>query len=1174
MYISELKLHGFKSFAKKEILKFGEGITVLVGPNGCGKTNIVDAVRWVLGEQKYSLLRSSKMEDIIFNGSTSHKPINVCEVSLTVHNKGKLPIDYTEVEITRRIYRNGESSYMINRSSCRLKDIQDLFMDTGMGADAYSVIELKMIEDILSETADDRRRMFEEAAGINRYKKQRKTAIRKFEATRADLNRVHDIITEVETKVNGLRLQLKRFDRHAVLSEQIKQRELELAYIQKQRIEKKLGPLSEQITTLHHQRSQNKDQEKGQEDALEHLQKSYREQQEKLTKLKIHIDELLGHRQDCNNKLLIMNEQIRSSERTIERFELEKDECENQIESYRFQIKEYQVELKSFDPRIKSKISEYTSRRQDFEKINNTFKETEERLEYLTGRQFEHLQKLNSARSLLDRTKHLYDEKMTRIGVLRVKITELEQGLKEDKLKQKDLEKIRSTHEKTISKSRSLLDELDKNINDLRSQKHNLSLDFHRIANQVESLESKLQFYNEIVETNEGYPSGVRHILTQLNNYPGIEGTVADLIMVDDKYRSAIEAGLGTLSQCLVCKSRKVALSTMKKLSKENMGSVSFIPMDSINFQKIEIKKVAKKGDGILQAIDLVKTKKSMEPLIQFLLKDLVIVEDMESAELLWQSKEFTGNIADLSGRFYSNTGIITSINGQSGISILGRLEKIQELDSAIEKLVKKGNDIKNKTAEVEKLLRTSEEKHAESSQNLGNQIDLFAEVEKKITQNEFSISRIVELLQSVTHESVAVKQDLLNVQGSLDQLTPKLTDLEEQQETYSNKIIEAKKNRDIVKDQRDKENEMIQDMRFELINLENDRDNLQYKIERMEENINELNKRGGDLSEKKTILQSEIIILEKDIKVLKKELGKHTARYKKELAILDLKDQAFSEVYQQIESQQREIREEQRKRERLTEDLKRCELQSADLVRQIEFVQHRLQEKYDLDIPRSMDIQLSEDKLLLQIDRIERSIERIGPINMAVKREYEEESQRLDFLQKQRDDLLESEKSLMETIYHIDRKARKQFTDTFKKIRRNFQNTFKLFFEGGEGDLELQGDDDPLESNISISARPPGKRTHNLRLLSAGEKALTAIALLFAIYQVKPSPFCILDEVDAPLDDNNINKFTRVLNKFSEDTQFIIVTHNKLTMEAADYLYGVTMEKSGVSKIVSVKFE
>ncbi len=1172
MYISDLSLQGFKSFANKEKLSFGEGITAVVGPNGCGKTNIVDAIRWVLGEQKYSTLRSSRMEDIIFSGSESKRPVNVCEVSLVVHNnKGMLPIDYNDVEIARRIFRNGESQYMINRGKCRLKDIQDLFVDTGMGADAYSVIELKMIEDILSENTDDRRRMFEEAAGINKYKHQRRTTLNRLELTKGDLNRVSDIIAEVETKVNALRLQLKRYDRHTKMTHKLRDLEIRLAYIQKSKLENKIEPLRERIESLTLHQSTRKDDEIGREDALEKLRTISRKQQEELSEFQKRIDSLSENQHEKNNRILVLSEQMKTAERDIIRADRESDDCNIRIDGYQKAMETVEKELADVDPNVDAKLLEFEQVKEELEKNNEAYSTAQRSFDDLTSQLMLHQQEESNLKSLVERTEFLLEDRSRQKQELSKQAGNIEKRISELAKAQEKAEETVDSVKSDVKDKTTQLTEHNKSVDDLSVRMKELMSKTRTAEGRESSLERQIAFNQNIIDSHEGHPGGARTILNDLKSYPGIIGAVSDLINVDDQYRPAIEAALGEHQSLIIAKTRSQAVKAATAINKAEAGTVSILPLDSI--QSIDRIKPPNL-DGVLGcAADLISVKKSLEPMADYLMGNTVVVKDSTAAEALRKKKGFSGSTAGLDGTFYDYSGVVRTKRGGEK-SILSRKETVANFESELSDVKKEVIELANELSSVEKSLSDILEKREQISEELdelrSHLIEATAEAARGqalLSQNRERKDELLTALVTVTSEIEGLEKSLKHERPKIERLTEKASKLEAQLEAARSTLEDARS-------QHEASNVQVQQSRLDLIELERERDTLHYRLEGLKENVSEKEQRKSVLAQEKEQLKAALKDMTNEIGELEKESAKINARYLKKVSIRDLKKEAFSETQEQIEEHEREIRGELRERERETEELKRLELQVADYTRQADLISGRIQEKYDTEIPAALQVDQEAVDLSLEIDKVERSLERIGPVNMAVKDEYEAESSRLDFLQKQRSDLEESEKSLIKSIHHIDAKARKQFTETFEAIRENFKKTFVLFFEGGEADLDLRGDDDPLESDINILAKPPGKRTQNLRMLSGGEKALTAISLLFSIYQVKPSPFCILDEVDAPLDDHNIAKFTRALEKFSDQTQFIIVTHNKLTMEAAQYLYGITMEQSGVSKIVSVKFD
>ena len=1166
-------MHGFKSFAKKEIIKLSEGVTTVVGPNGCGKTNIVDAIRWVLGEQKSTVLRGGKMEDVIFNGAENMKPLSVCDVTLTVHNnKGKLPIEYNDIEIGRRVYRSGESEYTLNKTPCRLKDINDLFIDTGMGSDAYSVIELKMIEQILSENGDDRRRMFEEASGINKYRKQRKSTLRKFDATRFDLERIGDVISEVEQKVHGLELQLKRFKRHEKLTEQLRDKDIELAFLKIDRYRGIMLPLEQEIKEFKHLKASKSDQSSVHEKELERHREIYKKQEQELNNLQSEMLSLTEDQQDIRQNILIWTEKGRSAVITIERGKKEHSTNNEKIKLLKKQIIEYDKGCEELQGSLDQSLIAYKKEKEELEKIEENYHKELKQLDQLQNDRWIQQRAMANDRSIYDRTSNLIDEKKNSCDIINTKILEQRNESKEYSLSIKTLEKNQIELDKklTIEKIKFKKSEID--LQKLLDKQQELINYHNSLSVKKDTLKDQANFYKELIESNEGFPKGTQYVLENSKRFPGVLGTVADVFQVEEKYRDALETGLGDLSHCMISKDKKTALQTLDKAVAKNAGDLTIIPLkEAVNY-KTQLKKVPKSHNIIARGSDIIKTDKKLNSLAEYILGDLLIVNDLNKAANDINLNGWT--LVDLNGSYAGSNLIIKSRQVSEHGNLIGRKKRLEIITEELQKIQKEEQKTVNNQTQIEQRVKNYRiliEKDYDLIQKTENRL---SQLESDLMKNHLNQSQILENISILKQDLIETKKIIEDSKKSLQKLKPGIKKAENVLEKFQEKVDKANQKVADVRKARDSQQQILQDARIGMINIESKRDNLVYKSSSSNEQIKDIKSLQNKIFDE----EKELLISKKDFdkKILngEKTLEKTNAEVQKQRSIIDLKQAVYRETYNSIDQIQTKIKLEQKDRESLLESLKVSEFKANELKQKIEIVNEKIKERYGSSIPDKLIVDDSEEDLSYKVEKIQRSLENIGPVNMAVQDEYNEDSERLDHLKKQRDDLIDSEENLRDTIQKIDKIARKKFQETFKHISKNYEKLFNLFFEGGYGNLRLVGDPDPLEADIVIDAQPPGKRNTSLRLLSSGEKALTAISLLFAIYQVKPSPYCILDEVDAPLDDVNIHKFTKVLKQFADETQFIIVTHNKLTMEIANHMYGVTQERKGVSKLVSVSFD
>lgn len=1173
MYISELNLHGFKSFAKKEKIKFGEGVTVIVGPNGCGKTNIVDAIRWVLGEQKYSVLRSGKMGDVIFNGADGLKPLSVCEAYLTVHNnRGKLPIEYTDIEIGRRVYRDGESEFFINKTPCRLKDIHDLFVDTGMGSDAYSVIELKMIEQILSETADDRKRMFEEAAGINKYKQQRHSALRKFDAVQRDLDRVNDIVQEVEQKAKSLSLQLKRFNRHEKLSKELFDVEIELAYVRVHDYESELIPLKKSVSDTQSLKNEKVNDTTMLESELANVKKIYKDQQEDLRKKQFHLQELEKAKSDSQNNILIWNEQHRSAEININRLSAEKGVNKEKKKSLNDKILTYQKDVDALEPDIKNQKQIFDKKNKEFSKIEKTYSLAQKQIKTLEKSRWDSQERIVGERSNLDRAISSIDEKTTVIKHINDKKTVLEKNQQDFLLDQK---KIDSQADKSNLKAEDIKQEIVENQKKLDKSEGDfgrLKMEIHTQKTDLQSLKSQLIFFNELIEQKQGYPDGAKTILSDQSNYKGLIGAVGELFQVKSKYEIAFQSALGNWAKCIVVKDKQSAL-TIHSLAKSNqLGNFSIIPLKELKKLKYKKPKLPKVDGLIGPAIDYCGISTSNISVAELLIGNLLLVEDINKIDFNDTLDKW--DFVDLKGSFYGANHLIKYQDKSKETSVIGRKEKALKTERKISILSK--NIEKNKKAflVLEKAISDLTNKKNSLTEAYEEKNSELNELKSIQIKNHYRQSQNLKSIKELDDEIKQNNSDLALLRKKTKELEPSINKTNELIKKLQNDIDSLSKDFMKIQSKRDSFQHKAQEARIDLLNMENRLKSIVFQSNSAAQLVLELENRDKDIN--KEIVGLGDLRKSLDIKIVKEEndLNTITGKIIKEKSVFDLKERSVSDTFNSMENLQSNINKEKELRENLFEQQKNNELRIVELDQRIRNIKERMMEKYNSKVPEDLIVDKDIDELEKDIAKIQTSIENIGPLNMAAQEEYEEEQARLENLFEQRIDILKSEENLRETISKIDVVAREKFESTFEEINHNFSKLFAMFFDGGSASLSLSGEEDPLEATIIIHAQPPGKKNQNLRMLSAGEKSLTAIALLFAIYQYKPSPYCVLDEVDAPLDDVNIQKFKKVLNEFAQDTQFIIVTHNKLTMEVADYLYGVTMENKGVSKLVSVEFK
>ena len=1173
MYLSKLKLIGFKSFAQKTSLEFNEGISCIIGPNGSGKSNIVDAIRWVLGEQRTTTLRSDKMENVIFNGSKDRKPMGMAEVALTLeNNKGILKTDFSEVVVSRRLYRSGESQYLINNTPVRLKDVLDLFMDTGLGPNSYSVIELKMVESILSENKQERRQLFEEAAGVIKYKIRRKSALRKLEATRTDLNRVNDIISEVQKTVNSLSRQVGKARRYLNYTEELKKLEIDLARFRYHHLLDEIRPLTRQL----HEESKVKEEAHHQITMDEALLEDYKRERVEIEKQLQEINRLLH---ELDSKVSQINQQqavaqTRSEElvKTRSRYTAEIEDFHKKIQLLKENMERYQQEL-----------DELLSQKED---VDAKFREIE------ADRKAE-LEKLQKEKQEIEGLNQSFRQKLAQVSQIKdqLKQHELQIRFKNEQLQtiqqqigeQKNVLTSLETQKKQLASEKQKInlqrEEAKKHLEDLQQKETQANVRItglnerkRELLSQLEQYKSRRQFFEQIIANYEGHSLSTQFVMSQRDQIKGLIGPLSDVFTVQEPYARTVELLLENTLDFILVETVQTARAVIDLIKKENKGRITLLPLDKID--RIDFQRPRIEGAQGAFLIDFIRTDSRYQKLLELLLGDILVADTFDQALSLAEKYPHLRVITKGGEIINFDREISAGAQKDQQTSILGRKERLKKYVSLIREtekdLAELDRQIKQKTGELEKLIRQK----TQLNNDLNALYERSVELDKEENQVNYEFQKNKSALQQNEQKIAQLRKEVATLEQALKSFNDKLKSEQESLNQLERETIrrtsEYERNSDLLNDLLNE----VQQARINVTNLQNQIDNRQRDLDRTKRELAELESRIRHHEQEIEQIDRTIVQLEQETKqrrATQKEL------WEKRDSLEDQKNEIerkFQESQTKIIELEEETRKYRRQHDSTLEKTRQLELKINEHRYKAEALREQILDEYQEDIEIGLPYDgLDEKETEERIDVLKQRIKNLGMVNPLAVTEYDKEKERLDFLTKQRDDLLNAEQSLMETIRKINKTARKQFMETFTAIKENFEKVFKSFFENGEGTLKLEENADPLEADIEIEVRTKSRSIQTLSLLSGGEKTLTAISLLFAIYLVKPSPFCILDEVDAPLDDVNIGRFTEALKDFSQNTQFIVVTHNKRTMEAANTMYGVTMEEEGVSKLVSVKF-
>ena len=1168
MYLSKLEIIGFKSFANKTLLKFDSGMTSIVGPNGCGKTNVVDAIRWALGEQKAGTLRSDVMENVIFNGSRTRKPLGMSEVSLTIENtKGILPTEYSEVTITRRLFRSGESEYLLNKAQCRLKDIVELFMDTGMGANAYSVIELKMIETILSDRTEERRKLFEEAAGVTKYKARRKEALRRLDQVTADLEKIDSIIKEVTKNVGSLERQAEKAERYNAISATLRTSEIELMEREFSLAHKNLAPLRNVLKEHEETRSHLSSElakfeslidliskeEQEIEDQLRISERTLKEKNETFGRLR---ETIVG----TEERIISLGTQFDAAQKDIERLETDGKTLAETLYQHSSIVSKLQADSESQTKLKEVASATYNTARSVLDIKHSGFQTAQREVSSLLDERDELSSGAAQARARLEELSRRSDQ-----------ITSEEERLSghRDDLKKKETSSS-IEHEnalRVLADSEQIRREAQQRRESLKSMIDGLQSKSFGIQKEIGQHLSKIEFLTSLVERSLGTSEGAEFLIkNHAWSKSGGPMTVLDAINTTPEYRVAIENALGEAGQYFIADTRAEAMNAIESLRHSQKGKATFICLD-------EIPRNSNTGDG--SALGVTTFDSHYRNLYTILLGATATASTLPEAFDLLKSRSHIDKVVTLEGEVVTRSGILRggSKKNSEG-SLIGKQQQIAELNTKANALKEHveaiDKEIQEANSEYEKIgLKDFEEQLQQAQQ-------VFRNAERSLEQFSYELKRTTEQLTTIAKEKQELAVRHAEQTLHLEEIVPALEELEEKYQNANQRLVQAQTEVQSAERSLSSASETYTQAQVSAAEAQSVLDRTRSEINRLEHEIAAgkilLEEKKADCRRfvaEKNSNEGKIAELQTMLATLESEIGVSETQHR---TVLDQKKekQALAQKYRDG------LREQRQQHEKTISATHELELKIQEIESKIANILLRAGEEFQIEgfeiREYAEDDPFSFGEAREAIQQLKQSIRNLGNVNQLAYEEFTREKQRQEFLTAQRKDLADAQTTLLETIEEINTTATTKFLETFEQVRIYFQDIFRsLFTEGDECELKLE-DGDPLEAQIEIIARPRGKKPHGIESLSGGEKTMTAIALLFAIYLVKPSPFCILDEVDAPLDDANIDRFLQLVKRFTKETQFIVVTHNKRTMAAADALYGVTQEEDGVSKIVSVR--
>ena len=1181
MYLKRIEMQGFKSFADKTVIELKDGITTVIGPNGSGKSNISDAIRWVLGEQSMKELRGTKSLDIIFAGTQNRKSLGFAEASLVFDNTdGALPIEYTEVTVTRKIYRSGETGYYINKAPCRLKDVLELFMDTGIGKDGYSIIGQGKIDEILSNKSEDRRHIFEEAAGIVKYRIRKQESEKKLEHTKLNLLRINDILSEIEGNLEPLRTQSEKAKKYLNIREELKSIEVGLFLYNIDQNKQEL----EKITT---DENITKEQCDTEETKLERIKMLKEELKNAIDDITTKIENMSNIGFESQKEIEMLNADISVSKTRI---------ANNEENQKRFleEIEEKKLRLQELEEEKKQKEEKRENLQKNKEKFTKELQEKQEELEKLT-------EKLSSKELEIQNYKKQVEENTDKKYEKQANIQEQDINYENDVKRQKQIKQEIQTTISELDSTRMRKEEISKEFYEIEAKRNKTLKELENISNQKEEAHKNIKIYqtqintlsNELrmkesrqrflIETEkekEGYTKSVKTLLkdcdTNTELKKGVEGVLANLIEVPENLETAIEMCLGLALQNIVTETEQDAKKLVEHLRKNNIGRASFLPIASVKGKKLDKVKGNEKGViGI--ASDLVKYNKKYEQIILNLLGKTVIVDNMDTAIKVAKQNSYSFRIVTLEGDVVNSSGAITGgAVMKKTVNILGRSKEIERLGKEIKKLQEKIAKLEKEKENYEQSIEGTLEIAENLEKELQENEITYATGKQKVLSLEAEINKLEARLQRLKDENQALENQKEEAINKKKEIEAEIEQITQENERLNQVITEYA---DLNKD----DQKYIDDLNFDITNLKisvSSFDESESSIEEIKERINQEieanNKAIANKQEQIEQSKQDNINLENAIQEIQEKIAKMKEDVKNSGAKIEALKQERKEKNEKLSNQEEQITEKFAIIEDLKGQLVKLEVKKTKAEEEINNIINKMWEEYELTPNAVEGYQKPENVALTKrkVHDLRTEIKEIGSVNIDSIEEYKNLKDRYEFMNEQRLDLESTMAKLRKIVTDMTTIMKDQFKEKFKEINNNFGEVFAELFGGGKAEVRLEDEQNILECGIEITVQPPGKKLQNMMLLSGGEKALTAIALLFAILKINPAPFCVLDEIEAALDDVNVYRYADYLKKFTNKTQFLVITHRKGTMEAADSVYGVTMEENGISKLLSMKLK